>query len=88
MILTKARLVFGKAICLTFMGLVCIAEIPGQREYTKEVSDRSKETKDNPLSFKILSRDFENESFVVLVTKMFPLGGWTGGDIKEIYCHL
>ena len=88
MILTKARLVFGKAICLTFMGLVCIAEIPGQREYTKEVRDKSKEKKDNPLSFKIFTRDFKNESLVVRVTKMFPLGGWTGGDIKEIYCDL
>ena len=47
MVFTNVGSAFSrKTICLTFMGLVCIVEMPDYREYTKEVQDRSKEKKE------------------------------------------
>ena len=56
MVFTNVGSAFSrKTICLTFMGLVCIVEMPDYREYTKEVQDRSRERKERNLSSLIFS---------------------------------
>ena len=65
---TQVWPVFGNVICSPFVALVCIARMPDYPEYTQKVRDSSKETKDFLFSAEILSR------FVVLVSKMSPLG--------------
>ena len=80
MVFTNVGSAFSrKTICLTFMGLVCIVEMPDYREYTKEVQDRSKESKERNLSSLIFSWDLEYKSLVFELGGMFPMGGWTGG---------